>query len=1436
MAAPVILLELQPRRASDGVPVTVRLAGGGGTKPYFYFDEHWRAGIAGLPTIISSLDFPGNDLGVGGVPQALQLSWRPSRNSDLAEWANYIWTDAPFTLRIGPESAPPPIELSGKVLEASTDTGALLIALSDAAADLKRPLLVNRYAGTGDLEGPSEWEGVIKRRVWGRAFNIKGELIDGAHWIYAFGDSSFPWAAFDVVRDKGAPAAPSDLEFLAWQGTEAATLTALRAAEAPQGGGVLCPSICCVKWWTEAAGDLCADIRGEYTGAGYVETAPAIAERIVGARSAIPFAAGTIAAAAAARPGIAHFVADDESTTIGSALDELLGDVSMLWVLNANDAIELRPWSWGAPVAQGRSVEVKRRKIHKPVKSRRLGYRRNNHVMSRGDIAGIVFATDVAFADGSTAEDLKPAEGGATRGAPAGTPVAGIPAEDVADTIGEVKDPDTGLAAQKVRIDEILVDVGELIDTYGSTASAAASAAAAEAAKLAAQGAETNANGYAGAAAASAASADASEAGAASSALVAAQWGNDARWAAQPNRGFDFGLDGWACFTSGAIVGSPPPIGDLPAGVVAAAGYWGETGNGFLICPTTVSPTLVSRRMFPVDTSRKYRFRTRVGAYNTGSSGQNLVTYLGFIGLDKDGNYVDHGGFGSMRYCLIDPVIANVTWSVPDGQMRAATAIVTGEGNDTWQKFPPGTKNIRLICLLRYSGTGPAIIQYLDYLDFEDVTESQAAGASASAAASSAASAGAQAALAQSSAILSAQIGGNSLTRNPTFADQDAAGGLGAWNTWTAPTSAARIAGSESPYAHRMVSGAANAGYYQSVTLGPGDYIVEGTIALSAGARIEGAGIFIDPYAGGSGTAEYTHINFARDTTVSGEMLANGSLFSSSRLYRFSRLIRLKNPGTTYLNIYMMNNWTGFGETLYAKTLDWHRCSIRPASEGETLGAQVKTLAGAVATLQGKAGAYWQTEVNAGAGATAFMQAKADSFSPQDAPLTFRTPTPQHIQVVGRDIRKTGGGSASWDVGVWSQEAYTAGAFVSFIPGQTTAHIMMGLNGDPQTSSDYNDIDYAMYCTADGTLLAYESGGGYDLGITYKVGDRLSVEYIDSTVFYKKNGKTIRAVATTAGRTFYMDSSFYTAQALARSVTFSPSGPTSFSSVAIGADEISLWNPAGGGGAGEWKKAASVQGGNAMFAGDLSVGGSITVGDMRLPVAIQSFLVTGGDGSVITFGGNLADYDVLFNPIGLSPLSTSQIYDVKAVSKTPTGFTVWAKKVTPGSPATVTSTGGSAGGAGNPLFVMDKSDVADAYNGAYTFNFTIRGTTATIDIPDDAPINAERISVNVSLYVNSGSGWVLVKSTTAGKGFSTPQANALMSLSASLTSFYDAIGQHAGKEFGITVTQGNMGTLNSVQSFDSVGYQKRSTTSTATASPSGEQMVITVVPSNVKSL
>ncbi|MEO7469620.1 MAG: hypothetical protein ABIV36_21625 [Sphingobium limneticum] len=440
MVAPIILVEAQPRRAADGVTETVRLAGGGGALPYYYAGLHYRAGIEALPTVVASLNYDGEIVG-GGVAEAMTISFAPNSQAVIDNLSRFYWGDAPVAVRVGPEGALPPVLTLGKVLDVATSEGKLAIALADPAADVMKPVPATRYAGTGDLEGPADWADKIKRRLWGQVWNIEAEPIDAASNIYCLSDPTRPLHGIVAVRDRGVAVT---ITVLAWQGSVAATLAALRAAAVTDGEAIVCPSIACIKFWTEPSA-LHADAQGE-VGASYVETAAEIGQRLVEALAGPAFATGTVAAAALLRPAPVGWVVSDDSTTVAAMLDQLLADNSLMWLLDAG-AIVLRPWAWGAPVASAVSEDVVRKKSFAPVATRRLGYRRNESPMARGDLAAIVLASDVTYPDGTVAADVQPAEAGATAGAPAGTMIDTVAAEDVSETIA----PGGGVAADQVK-------------------------------------------------------------------------------------------------------------------------------------------------------------------------------------------------------------------------------------------------------------------------------------------------------------------------------------------------------------------------------------------------------------------------------------------------------------------------------------------------------------------------------------------------------------------------------------------------------------------------------------------------------------------------------------------------------------------------------------------------------------------------------------------------------------------------------------------------------------------------------------------------------------------------------------------------------------------------------------------------------------------------
>lgn len=377
----VYWLTATPRVAATGAAATVRLAGGGEWMPFRKGGQQFRAGIVSRPRFRAALGFGAAGWTGGTVPTTGAVRFMPGEPDLIDDLAGYLWKDAPITFEVGAEGAAPSTLLTGRVADMSIDSGALILTIADLSTALDKPAITARFAGTGGVEGIAEAEGRIKRRSWGRVFNIEGRVLDKANNIYEFGDPAFKWQGWEALRDKGRDGA---FTVVGWQGSIAATLAALAASVPVSGGGVVAPSIACAKWWTQPAGPLTADILGEI-GAGYVETVPSIAAALL---SAVGGPAITnVAAVSAARPDPAGLHIGDGTETVAQALDRIFLGVSLAWVLQPAGSIVLREWSFDAPVETIRAHTVQRRRQYAPIKSRRLGYQRAERRHSDGEIA-----------------------------------------------------------------------------------------------------------------------------------------------------------------------------------------------------------------------------------------------------------------------------------------------------------------------------------------------------------------------------------------------------------------------------------------------------------------------------------------------------------------------------------------------------------------------------------------------------------------------------------------------------------------------------------------------------------------------------------------------------------------------------------------------------------------------------------------------------------------------------------------------------------------------------------------------------------------------------------------------------------------------------------------------------------------------------------------
>jgi len=383
--ARVILAQLSPFNPATGATIAVRLAGLG-SKAYTQLGfSDWRAGISGPLRFTSILGFDQGGWNGGALPQTGGLRFVSADLSLLTTLLQYSWAQAPVTIYMGDdEDAAPAYNaiFTGKVATVKSDGAAITFTISDLSTDLTKPVLPDTFAGTTGLEGDAAAAGRIKRRSWGKVFNVEGRILDKANSIYEFGDPNRPLNAFLAVKDKGRA---GYMTTVAWAGSAIGTLNALRAATAPSGGGACAPSIACVKWWTTPEGPLTADLQGEI-GAAYVNTAPEIAARLISIyQPAITI--GNLAAALAWQSAECGVHCDSASETVANLLDRLLLPVSTGWILSGAGALNFRRFYWGASVETVPATQISLDQQFQQLRTRRVGYQRNYRQHTDAEIA-----------------------------------------------------------------------------------------------------------------------------------------------------------------------------------------------------------------------------------------------------------------------------------------------------------------------------------------------------------------------------------------------------------------------------------------------------------------------------------------------------------------------------------------------------------------------------------------------------------------------------------------------------------------------------------------------------------------------------------------------------------------------------------------------------------------------------------------------------------------------------------------------------------------------------------------------------------------------------------------------------------------------------------------------------------------------------------------
>jgi hypothetical protein len=457
-----VLIECSPRRPADGVVVPLRLVFNSVARANF-LGVQWHPAVVAVPAFESSLGFDGRQFGAAPSPQIGELIFALTTATRFA--ASLVWTNAAVTMKSAAWTATggDPADgdfatiWTGQAEDIATGNGEARVRLLDNGQALRVAALAGKFGSTGDalLDGADALKDRSAEtrvpRAWGKLLSIPGLIVDRANGIWLFAGNAA--TSVQAFYDGGAAFT---------LGVARADLAALQA-HVPADGAV----------------DYCLDAGGKFlarpwstptypfTAAATFGSAKAadIASAIVTGRTAVTFTAGTVTAFNALQGADCGLYLDDE-TSVAGALDRLFSGLGGWWRLGSAGTISLGRWGWTPPaltVPSHRRHAPERLRVLAPTRRRSLGYARNDRVHSEAEIARILLAGDLAYADGTPVEALKPADAGATLN-PAGDAIGRN------DSFEIWVDNNTPLAWAKTDVGVLLKDTASGVARRGTVA------------------------------------------------------------------------------------------------------------------------------------------------------------------------------------------------------------------------------------------------------------------------------------------------------------------------------------------------------------------------------------------------------------------------------------------------------------------------------------------------------------------------------------------------------------------------------------------------------------------------------------------------------------------------------------------------------------------------------------------------------------------------------------------------------------------------------------------------------------------------------------------------------------------------------------------------------------------------------------------------------
>lgn len=375
----VLLIEAQAFLPDGTDAPLIRLVSGGSRADHF--GEQWYPALTQLPLMGARLGFDGRSFQAPVTSTTGNFAFS-LHMGDLERAADHIWNGADIKIYQGFDGDGDGdfnLLWHGRAASSQATEEAISVTLADPAQDLNKPILSERFQGTGGIEGGEDLKGRLKPKAWGFCENVPGILVDPANLVYRFIDGP---STILQVKDGGVP-------FNA--GTDYPDYASLAAASVPDGAVAFCSSLSLVKVWRAPRFALTADL----TASGPMRIGD-IAQNLVNGASSVTFAPNTLSNFNALQPGLASAYVDDERT-IAQELDRLFGGVGAWWMPNSQGEIRIGQVGFDTVVldVKGSVESVTRNRSLPPTYGRVLGYRPNYKPLSDGEIAGAVAAGDI---------------------------------------------------------------------------------------------------------------------------------------------------------------------------------------------------------------------------------------------------------------------------------------------------------------------------------------------------------------------------------------------------------------------------------------------------------------------------------------------------------------------------------------------------------------------------------------------------------------------------------------------------------------------------------------------------------------------------------------------------------------------------------------------------------------------------------------------------------------------------------------------------------------------------------------------------------------------------------------------------------------------------------------------------------------------------------